>query len=648
MENKRQIIVQSSLGSMFTYQGEEELRELLAEDDHLVALSGRINKPGIYRVSAGTTYKDLLNFAGGIKNNRQLKAMQLGIPFCGFITPDMLDKHVDLKRFKDNQIRSIIILSDEDCIVQFSKFYIEFISGKLLNGDYFGFKAVEYELARTWRILDRISKGKSNNRDIYLLRYLNENIKAKLNQDYNLALAVIDNFYEELEEHIEEHRCYMGECPQLVKLRITDKCIGCGACKRVCPVACISGEKKERHFIHTDKCTYCGQCIQACPVNAIHAGDNTVQFLRDIATPNKIVIVQVAPAIRVTIGEAFGFEPGTNLEKKLAAALRMIGVDYVFDTSWAADLTIMEEATEFKDRLTRYMEGDDTVSLPILTSCCPAWVKFIEQNYPEMLNAPSSVKSPMQIFSTIAKDIWAKENGYVRNQVTSVAIMPCIAKKYEASRVEFSRGDNFDTDYVLTTRELIKIFKESGIDLNDIKDEDFDNPFGQYSGAGVIFGRTGGVIEAAVRTTVELLTGNRIGQIEFEQLRGWDGFRSCEVPVGDKTLRIGIAHGLDEASKMLDKIRSGEEFFHAIEIMACKGGCVGGGGQPKPQKRQETLEKRAAGLNGIDSGLQIRRSNENPFVQAIYEKYLDYPMSRKAHELIHTKYYPKIKFAKNR
>ncbi|MGL5664175.1 MAG: [FeFe] hydrogenase, group A, partial [Cetobacterium sp.] len=386
-----------------------------------------------------------------------------------------------------------------------------------------------------------------------------------------------------------------------------------------------------------------GQCVAACPVNAINEGDNSLKFLRDLSTPGKVVITQMAPAVRVALGEAFGFEPGVNIEKKINGALRMLGVDFVFDTTWAADLTIMEEATEFQQRLEAFFKGDDNVRLPILTSCCPAWVKFIEQSYPDMLDVPSTVKSPMQIFSTIAKDIWAKEKGYKRDEITTVAIMPCLAKKYEASRDEFSRGDNYDTDYVITTRELIKILKETEIDLNAVEEEEFDNPLGEYSGAGIIFGRTGGVIEAATRSTIEMITGERIDNIEFEALRGWDGFRSCDLTIGHIELRIGIAHGLEEAKKMLDKIRSGEEFYHAIEIMACKGGCIGGGGQPKAIKKQETLEKRAQGLNNIDVASEYRRSHENPQVLAIYEKYLDYPLSRKAHELLHTKYFPKIK-----
>lgn len=639
--NKKQNLLRTTLGSVFM---ESDLMGGLVGENRLITISGKVNNPGIYEIPENATLKDILDIAGGMKNGKDFKAAQFGLPFGGFATKQSLNEVVDFNHFFDSQHpKALIVLSNESCIVQFAKYYIEFILGKLSKGEYREYLMAKFEIERSWRVLDRISKGKGNMRDLYLLRQLSKNIKETTQQKHNLIEESIDSFYHEFEEHIEEHRCYTGECPQLVKFRITSKCIGCTACARVCPVHCIEGKVKGRHRIDIERCTHCGQCVAACPVNAINEGDNSLKFLRDLSTPGKVVITQMAPAVRVALGEAFGFEPGVNIEKKINGALRMLGVDFVFDTTWAADLTIMEEATEFQQRLEAFFKGDDNVRLPILTSCCPAWVKFIEQSYPDMLDIPSTVKSPMQIFSTIAKDIWAKEKGYKRDEITTVAIMPCLAKKYEASRDEFSRGDNYDTDYVITTRELIKILKETEIDLNIVEEEDFDNPLGEYSGAGIIFGRTGGVIEAATRTTIEMITGERIDNIEFEALRGWDGFRSCDLTIGHIELRIGIAHGLEEAKKMLDKIRSGEEFYHAIEIMACKGGCIGGGGQPKAIKKQETLEKRAQGLNNIDVSSEYRRSHENPQVLAIYEKYLDYPLSRKAHELLHTKYFPKIK-----
>ena len=641
--DKKQTIIQSSLGSVFSIFSEEELEKTTNSEENKIAISGKINNPGIIEVQKGSTLVDIINSAGGLLNNKPFKAAQLGIPFGGFLTDDSLSKPLDFNLFPKGTNRTIIILSEEDCIIQYAKFYIEFLISKIEDEKYKNYKLVNSEILKMLEILDRISKGRSNMRDVYLLRELASSIKSKLYQKYNIIEEIINNFYHEIEEHIEENKCYTAQCNHLVKLTITEKCIGCSACKRACPVDCIEGKLKTQHHIDYNRCTHCGQCLAACPVNAITAGDNTFKFLRDLATPNKLVITQMAPAVRVAIGEAFGFEPGENVENKIAAALRKLGVDYVFDTTCAADLTIMEEAAELQDRVERYINGDKSVRLPILTSCCPAWVKFIEQNYGDMLDVPSSVKSPMQMFATVAKDLWAKEKGYERDEITSVAIMPCIAKKYEASRPEFSRGLNYDVDYVITTRELIELFKNSEIDLKEIEDEKIDKELGEYTGAGVIFGRTGGVIEAATRTAVEKMTGKRLDNIEFECLRGWDSFRNCEIEVGDLKLKIGVAYGLKEAAKMLDKIRSGEEFYHAIEIMACTGGCVGGGGQPKAKKREEVLQKRAEGLNNIDRSLKLRRSNENPEVLSIYDKYLDYPLSHKAHELLHTKYFVKSK-----
>ena len=644
MTDKKTALIQSSLGSVFSVFSEEELNELTHSNKLNIAICGKINNPGIIEVPEGATLSDIIELSGGIINKSNFKAAQIGLPFGGFLTKDSLDKEFDFGLFNENIAKTIIVLSEEDCIIQFEKFYIRYLLAKIKDGSYKNYEIVKDDITEMYNIINRISKGVSNMREIYTLRNLAVTVKSKMHQKHNIMEEIINKFYEEIEEHIEEQKCPTSQCSHLIKLTITKKCIGCGACKRACPVDCIDGELKKRHEIDYNRCTHCGACVSACPVDAIFTGDNTMLFLRDLATPNKVVITQMAPAVRVAIGEAFGFEPGENVEKKIAAGLRKLGVDYVFDTSWGADLTIMEEAAELQERLEKHLAGDENVKLPILTSCCPSWIKFIEQNYADMLEVPSSAKSPMEMFGIVAKEIWAKEKGLSRREVASVAIMPCIAKKYEASRPEFSVDLDSDVNYVITTRELIKIFETSGINLKELEDEEIDTIMGEYTGAGIIFGRTGGVIEAATRTALEKMTGERLDNIEFEGLRGWDGFRVCELEAGDIKLRIGVAHGLREAAKMLDKIRSGEEFFHAIEIMACVGGCIGGGGQPKIKgNKQAVLQKRAEGLNDIDRSKTLRRSNENPEVLAIYEKYLDHPLSDKAHELLHTSYFPRIK-----
>lgn len=610
--------------------------------DRIVSISGSVCSPGLLSIPENATLKDILTFAGGITDKAQFKAAQLGVPFGYLLTEKDLEVPFDFSRLSDGMYPALIVLSSKDCIVQYAIFYLEYLLCKMESGTCIHYYAVKEEVEQMHYIFIKISKGVASMQDIFHLRIYAKTVAEKSNIHLSIIENVIQYFYSELKEHIQNNRCETFQCNHLIKLTITNKCIGCGLCKTVCPVDCIHGEKKSQHRINYVRCTHCGACVSVCPVSAITSGNNSTLFLRDLATPGKIVITQMAPSVRVALGEAFGFEPGDNIEHKIAAGLKQLGVDYVFDTAWAADLTIMEEARELQDRIERYLAGDPSVKLPILTSCCPAWIKFIEQNYNDMLDVPSSAKSPMQMFASVAKNIWAKEKKIPREKLISVAIMPCIAKKYEASRPEFSTGLNYDVDYVITTSELIDIFKMSDIDIATIPEAPIDQIMGEYTGAGIIFGRTGGVIEAASRTAVERMTGQTLDTIEFTSLRGFDGFRSCEINQGDLHLKIGIAHGLKEAGKMLDKIRSGEEFYHAIEIMACTGGCIGGGGQPKIKgNRVGILQKRMEGLNDIDRTKPLRRSNENPEVLALYEKYLDYPLSHKAHELLHTEYFPK-------
>ena len=439
-------------------------------------------------------------------------------------------------------------------------------------------------------------------------------------------------------------------------IRDRDKCIMCRRCETMCNEVQTVGVLSaiDRGFnavvstalemdLKDSVCTFCGQCVAVCPTGALVERDATWDVLAALANPKKTVIVQTAPAVRTALGEEFGYPAGTGVTGKLAAALRKLGFSKVFDTDFAADLTIMEEASELLDRLTRYKAGDKTVKLPLLTSCCPAWVNFFEHNFPDLLDIPSSAKSPMQMFSAVAKNIYTKELGIDRKDLVVVSVMPCLAKKYEADREEFSKDGNYDTDIVITTRELARLIKYANINFHSLEDEDFDKPLGESTGAGVIFGRTGGVIEAALRTAADWYTGESLEKIDYKEVRGLEGVRSADVKVGDLDLKIGIAHGLGEARKLLNEIRAGKSQYHAIEIMACKGGCIGGGGQPYHHGDTEILKKRISVINSEDTSKTLRKSHENPYIKRLYEAYFDKPMSHNAHELLHTRYFEKSK-----
>lgn len=439
-------------------------------------------------------------------------------------------------------------------------------------------------------------------------------------------------------------------------IRDRDKCIMCRRCETMCNEVQTVGVLSaiDRGFnavvstalemdLKDSVCTFCGQCVAVCPTGALVERDATWDVLAALANPKKTVIVQTAPAVRTALGEEFGYPAGTGVTGKLAAALRKLGFSKVFDTDFAADLTIMEEASELLDRLTRYKAGDKTVKLPLLTSCCPAWVNFFEHNFPDLLDIPSSAKSPMQMFSAVAKNIYTKELGINRKDLVVVSVMPCLAKKYEADREEFSKDGNYDTDIVITTRELARLIKYANINFHSLEDEDFDKPLGESTGAGVIFGRTGGVIEAALRTAADWYTGESLEKIDYKEVRGLEGVRSADVKVGDLDLKIGIAHGLGEARKLLNEIRAGKSQYHAIEIMACKGGCIGGGGQPYHHGDTEILKKRISVINSEDTSKTLRKSHENPYIKRLYEAYFDKPMSHNAHELLHTRYFEKNK-----
>lgn len=439
-------------------------------------------------------------------------------------------------------------------------------------------------------------------------------------------------------------------------VRDMNKCVYCRRCETMCNDIQTVGALTavNRGFESTispafakdlkdSECTYCGQCVAVCPVGALTEVDHTNRLLADLADTDKTVIVQTAPAVRAALGEEFGLEPGTSVTGKMVAALRELGFAKVFDTDFAADLTIMEEGTELLDRLTRFLNGDKDVCLPILTSCCPAWVNFFEHQFPDLLDIPSTARSPQQMFGAIAKNYWAEKMGIKREDLVVVSIMPCLAKKYECARPEFSEKGNPDVDYSLTTRELAKLIKRANINFNVLQEEDFDAPLGESTGAGVIFGATGGVMEAALRTAYEIYTGKTLENVDFEAVRGMEGIKKATVDLNGFQLKIGIAHGLGHARQLLDEIRHGHSGYHAIEIMACPGGCIGGGGQPQHYGDAGKLKARTKALYEEDRNKPLRKSHQNPYIIKLYEEFLGKPMSEKAHHLLHTHYFNRSK-----
>lgn len=429
-----------------------------------------------------------------------------------------------------------------------------------------------------------------------------------------------------------------------------NKCVMCRRCETMCNDVQTCGilSAVDRGFnafvgpafnldMADTSCTFCGQCVAVCPTAALTEVSNIDKVWAALQDKTKHVVVQVAPAIRVAIGELFDMEAGTISTGQLAASLRRLGFNGVFDTDFGADLTIMEEASELVHRV---QHGG---TLPILTSCCPAWVKFFEHQFPDMLDIPSSCKSPQIMLGAIAKSYYAEKMNIKPEDVYVVSIMPCLAKKAEAERPELTKDHNNNVDTVLTTREYGLMLKEAGIDFSTLPDSDFDSILGESTGASVIFGTTGGVIEAAVRTAYEWITGEELKEVDFHDLRGLEGIRSATVKVGDLDLNIGIAHGLGNARKLLEDIKAGRSHFHAIEIMACPGGCIGGGGQPYHHGDMEIIRKRQEAIYKEDAGKEKRKSHENPFVQKLYEEYLGKPYGDKAHELLHTHYEPKEK-----
>ncbi len=419
-------------------------------------------------------------------------------------------------------------------------------------------------------------------------------------------------------------------------VRENAKCISCARCVRTCQeiqhagILTMAGrgpETKVSTFMDRGMgnvdCTNCGQCIKACPTGAIHEVYHINQVISSLADPTKHVVFQTAPAVRVAIGELFDSHVHESLEGKIVAALKRIGADAVFDTNFTADLTIMEEVNELLDRV------KNGGKLPMITSCSPGWIKFAEYYFPDSLENISTCKSPQQMFGALAKSYYAEKMDLNPKNIVSVSVMPCTAKKFEMARDEMAG----DVDYVLTTRELGKLIKLYGIDFLSLEDESYDEPFGISTGASVIFGATGGVMEAALRTAYEVITGEELSDVSFHQVRGLEGIKEASVQVGDMTIKVAVANGLENAYRLMQV----KEQYHFIEIMACPGGCLGGGGQPISQER-DILKKRSEAIYNRDQTYTLRKSHENPAVAKLYEEYLDHPLSHKAHELLHTHY----------
>ncbi len=455
---------------------------------------------------------------------------------------------------------------------------------------------------------------------------------------------------------IEDENAYAGEKPEyeidnsaVHMYRDNNKCILCRRCTAVCSkwqgIGVIGAN--ERGFktnigsafemgLGSTSCVSCGQCIAVCPVGALSEKDFTNQVFAAIADETKTVIVQTAPAVRAALGEEFGYEIGTNVEGKMAAALRRLGFDKVFDTDWAADLTIMEEATEFVDRFT------NGGVLPLITSCSPGWVKYCEHYFPNMTENLSSCKSPHQMQGAVIKTYLAEKMGLDPKNIVVVSIMPCTAKKFECQRDNEAAAGVPDVDYVLTTRELARMIKRAGLKFTALPDEDFDNPLGLSSGAGDIFGVTGGVMEAALRTAYCWLSGKNEEVVEFHEGRGTDGIKRSTVNINGTEIKVAVASGLANAKELLTRVQNGEEKVDFIEIMGCPGGCVNGGGQPQQPASvrlfTDLRSERAKALYSEDAAKTLRLSHLNKDVQALYDEYLEKPGSHKAHELLHTTY----------
>ena len=438
-------------------------------------------------------------------------------------------------------------------------------------------------------------------------------------------------------------------------VRDNSKCVLCRRCVATCKaiqhvgvigtrnrgfatdIGCAFGEE-----LDTSSCAACGQCINVCPTGALHEKSEIDNVRAAIDDPDKIVVVGAAPAVRAALGEEFGYPIGTNVEGKMLTSLRMLGFDKVFDVNFAADLTIMEEAHEFIERA---VKGEN---LPLITSCSPGWIRFMEYYYPELIKNVSTCKSPQQMFGACVKTYYAQKLGVDPEKLYVVTVMPCVAKKSEKTRADESAAGVPDIDAVITTRELAKMIKSKGLIFNELPDGKYDDPLGEYTGAGVIFGATGGVMEAALRTAVETLTGEELKAVDFTDVRGTQGIKEATYDVAGKKISVAVASGLENAKTLCEQIKNGTCKYQFIEIMACPGGCVNGGGQPIQsafvRRNNDIRALRASVLYNIDKDSKIRKSHENEFIKKIYADYFEKPGSHKAHEVLHTSYVKRNKY----
>lgn len=512
-----------------------------------------------------------------------------------------------------------------------------------------------YPVSDSMKIYTNTKELRRARRDIVELILDNHPVDCNTcERDSNCELQRLAHSMGIRKRHFEgEAKHYEKDLSSTSVVRDPNKCILCGRCVRVCSEVqrvnalghAYRGFKTvvmpayNAPFSET-VCTACGQCINVCPTAAFVEKNYTQELFEKLSDPNLIKIAQIAPSVRAAIGEAFSLPAGRQMEKETVAALRRLGFDYVFDTQFAADLTIMEEASEFLERF----QGKG--KLPMITSCSSAWMKYVEQFFPDLLDNVSTCKSPMSMMSALTKTYFAEKIKKDPKKILNVAIMCCTAKKYEAQRPELMVDGLQSTDMVITTREVAWMMKSSGIDLLHIKGEKFDEPMGLSSGAGAIFGTTGGVMEASIRTAYELYTGETLLDIEINDIRGLKGIKEGKLVIDGKEVRVAVAHGLGNAHELLSVVRKEPDRYHFIEIMGCPGGCIGGGGQPYAGLNsipldEECLKCRAEALYGIDRNKTIRRSHQNPDIQRIYKEFLGRPLSPVAHKLLHTYYQAK-------